>query len=83
MIAGQVGIIGHLRIADNVKIAAQSGIGKSITEEGAAVQGSPANKYSDYQKSYVIFRKLPELDKKIDSLESEIRELKSKLKDKD
>ena len=42
MIGGQVGIIGHIEIADEVKIAAQSGIGHSISEKGAIIQGSPA-----------------------------------------
>ena len=41
MFGGQVGLIGHITIADGVKIAAQSGITKSIKEEGAVVQGSP------------------------------------------
>ena len=55
MIGGQVGIIGHLTIADGVKIAAQSGVGKSITEENAIVEGSPAFNIRDYQRSYVHF----------------------------
>lgn len=79
MIAGQVGIIGHLRIADEVKIAAQSGITKSIKEKGATVQGSPAYEYNQYQRSYVVFRRLPELKKQIESLEKQLYELKSQL----
>ena len=35
MIGGQVGIVGHIKIADEVKIAAQSGIGNSIEEKGS------------------------------------------------
>ena len=69
MIGGQVGIVGHLTIADGVKIAAQSGIGQSIAEPGAIVQGSPAFDIGHYRRSYVLFRSLPELSKKISSLE--------------
>jgi UDP-3-O-[3-hydroxymyristoyl] glucosamine N-acyltransferase len=69
MIGGQVGIVGHITIADEVKIAAQSGIGQSIKEKGAIVQGSPAFGIGDYRKSYVLFKNLPELKKKIDNLE--------------
>jgi UDP-3-O-[3-hydroxymyristoyl] glucosamine N-acyltransferase len=69
MIGGQVGIIGHLHIADNVKIAAQSGIGKNIPEDGAIVQGSPAYKFHEYQKSYIYFKKLPSLADRITKLE--------------
>lgn len=76
MIGGQVGIVGHITIADKVKIAAQSGIGTSITQEGDIVQGSPAFNIGDYKRTYVVFRKLPELEKKIKELEQTIRELK-------
>lgn len=69
MIGGQVGIVGHLTIADKVMIAAQSGIGKSITEEGAIVEGSPAFNIRDYQRSYVHFRRLDELVKRVNQLE--------------
>jgi UDP-3-O-[3-hydroxymyristoyl] glucosamine N-acyltransferase len=60
MIGGQVGISGHLKIGDRVKIAAQSGIANNIAED-MIIQGSPAFKVSDYQKSYVYFRKLPKV----------------------
>lgn len=76
MIGGQVGIVGHLSIADNTKIAAQSGIGTSITEPGQIVQGSPAFSISDYRRTYVVFKKLPDLDKKILELEKALAELR-------
>jgi UDP-3-O-[3-hydroxymyristoyl] glucosamine N-acyltransferase len=78
MIGGQVGIVGHLVIADKVKIAAQSGIGTSITKEGEIVQGSPAFFIGDYKKSYISFRKLPELNARIEELERIIKELQNK-----
>ena len=53
MIGGQVGIVGHLTIADGVKIAAQSGIGSRIKVEGSIVQGSPAYNIGDYNV-YII-----------------------------
>ncbi len=60
MIGGQVGISGHLKIGDRVKIAAQSGIMNNI-EDDKVIMGSPAFGASDYQKSYVYFRKLPKI----------------------
>jgi len=75
MIGGQVGIVGHLLIADKVKIAAQSGIGSSIIKEGDVVQGSPAFFIGDYKKSYLGFRKLPELMQRIEELEKQIKDL--------
>jgi len=80
MFGGQVGFAPHLTIADGVKAAAQSGIAQSITEENLIVMGAPAYKISDYQKSYVGFRKLPEILKQISILEKEIKELKSNQK---
>ncbi len=73
MFGGQVGIIGHLTIADEVKIAAQSGIGKSITEKGAIVEGSPAFNARDFQKSYIYYRKLDSLVKRINNLEHQLK----------
>jgi UDP-3-O-[3-hydroxymyristoyl] glucosamine N-acyltransferase len=69
MIGGQVGIVGHLNIAKGTKIAAQSGVGQSITNENEIVQGSPAFGIGDYKRSYVMFRKLPEMQTKIQELE--------------
>lgn len=80
MIAGQVGIVGHITIADNTKIAAQSGIGQSIKESGKIVQGSPSFDIHQYQKSYVLYRKLPELYDQINKMAREIEELKDQLK---
>ena len=74
MIGGQVGFVGHIQIADGVKIAAQSGIGTSITTPNEIVQGSPAFNIGDYKRSYVMFRKLPDLEKKIADLQKVIRE---------
>jgi len=69
MIGGQVGIVGHITIADDTKIAAQSGVGTTITETGQVIQGSPAFNIGDYRRTYVVFRKLPELERKIKELE--------------
>ena len=76
MIGGQVGIVGHITIADKVKIAAQSGISNSITTEGEIVQGSPAFNIGEYKRTYVVFRKLPQLEKRIKELEQMIADLK-------
>lgn len=79
MIGGQVGIVGHIIIADEVKIAAQSGIGSSILHTGEIVQGSPAYQVHDYQKSYVVFKNLPELRTHIFALEKELEGIKKNL----
>lgn len=77
MIGGQVGIVGHLVIADGVKIAAQSGIGSSVKTKGAIIQGSPAISIGDFKRSYIGFKRLPDLLNEISNLKKEIEKLKS------
>lgn len=78
MIGGQVGFSGHLKIADGTKIQAQSGIASSIKKEGTALFGSPAIPYNQFIKSYAVFKKLPDLYKKIHQLEQKLEEQKDK-----
>jgi|TARA_B110000977_G_scaffold26747_1_gene33455 UDP-3-O-[3-hydroxymyristoyl] glucosamine N-acyltransferase len=72
MIGGQVGIVGHIKIADEVKIAAQSGVGHTIEEKGLIVQGSPAFPIGDYKRSYIAYKGLPDLKRKVDALEKKL-----------
>lgn len=68
MFGGQVGIAGHLKIGNRVMIAAQSGIGNNIADD-KIIQGSPAFDIKPYTRSYVHFRRLPDIVKRIDNLE--------------
>ncbi len=77
LIGGQVGIIGHLKIGDRVKIAAQSGVSSDLNDD-EIVQGSPAFAHFNYKKSYVLFKTLPELLKRIHDLESKIEDRATK-----
>lgn len=69
MIGGQVGFAGHIQIADGTKIQAQSGIASTIKEPNTALFGSPAIAYSDFIRSFTVFKKLPDLSKRLDKLE--------------
>ncbi|ATA69002.1 UDP-3-O-(3-hydroxymyristoyl)glucosamine N-acyltransferase [Capnocytophaga cynodegmi] len=73
MIGGQVGIVGHLNIGNRVKIQAQSGVIRNV-EDDEVLQGAPAIGYSDYNKSYVIFKKLPTLMKRFLDIEKKYLE---------
>lgn len=72
MIGGHVAISGHLSIANEVKIAGQSGIASSIKKEGRIVQGPMAFDIKDFQRSYLIFKKLPEIYKTLNKIKKEI-----------
>ena len=71
MIGGQVAIAGHLTIANHVKIAGKTGITKSVTKDGEILQGPLAFNLKDFQRSYIFFRQLPMLAKRIEKLEKQ------------
>ena len=69
IIAGQVGFAGHLTIANGTKVGAQSGVGKSVKEEGQSLNGSTAFLMRDNMRSQAVFRRLPDLERRLDELE--------------
>jgi len=77
MFAGQVGIAGHLKVADGVKIGAQSGVAGDIRKENSVILGYPAFDHKGFLRSYVVFKKLPDLKSKVEELEKEVEKLKS------
>ena len=72
MFAGQVGIAPHLKVGDGVKIAAKTGVSNHIKNE-EIVMGNPAYNIVDYRKSYIVFKKLPEIYKSITKLEKHLK----------
>lgn len=68
-IGGQAGFVGHIQVADGVMVQAQSGVAGSIKKPGTAVYGSPAIAYADYLRAYAVFKKLPDVYRKINQLE--------------
>ena len=71
MFSGQVGIVGHLQIADNTIVTAQSGISKNITKPKEMFMGSPAFDANKYRKAYIHFRNLDALVQRVDKLEKQ------------
>jgi len=76
MFAGQVGLAGHLKIANGTKIGAQAGVGGDVKEENSIILGTPAIDHKQFLRSSVIFRKLPELKVQLDTLEKAVKGLK-------
>jgi UDP-3-O-[3-hydroxymyristoyl] glucosamine N-acyltransferase len=73
ILAGQAGLSGHLEIADKVTIGPQAGVTKSLTNEGQIVLGSPAVPVGDFKRSFVLFKKFPEIHEKILKLEEKVQ----------
>jgi len=78
MFGGQVGIAGHLTVGDNVKIGAMTGVSNNIKSD-SIVLGIPAMDHDKALKTFVVYRRLPELRDQVLELKKEIKELKSKL----
>lgn len=74
VVGGQVGFAGHLDIADRTSIGAQSGLSKSVKHQGTAISGTPAFDLKDNLKSYVVYKKLPEMLKRIEEIEKRMLE---------
>ena len=67
---GQVGVGGHLKIGDRVKAVGQSGITNSV-EADRFVSGYPAIDNSEWRRSAAVFRKLPEMRKRLNDLQQD------------
>ncbi len=74
MIGGQVGISGHINIGDEVKIAAQSGLSSGV-RNGKIIMGAPAFDHDKFIKSYIHFRNLEKIVKRIDELEMKLTQI--------
>lgn len=70
MAGGQAGISGHIKIADRTKIVAQSGIPGSVKKPDTTLMGSPGIPIEDFKRSYIGFRRLPMIVKKINELDN-------------
>ncbi|MDX2002515.1 MAG: UDP-3-O-(3-hydroxymyristoyl)glucosamine N-acyltransferase [Chitinophagales bacterium] len=73
MVAGQVGFAGHLNIADGSKFQAQAGVPQSVEKPNAAWGGTPAIDVRQYIKSLVIFRNLPEMERRLREIEQQLK----------
>ena len=67
-IGGQAGFAGHLKVGNRVKIAAKSGIISDIKDD-SQIMGYPTFNAKDFMRSYILFKKLPEIEKRLRELE--------------
>jgi len=71
---GQVGVGGHLTIGRGAVAVGQSGVTNSL-EPGAMVAGYPAIDTREWRKASVVFKRLPELKRRIEELEARVAAL--------
>ncbi len=73
MIGGQVGITGHLSIADGSKIQAKAAIIKDINEPNKGWSGVPAWDAREHYRVIAAMKQLPDLLKRVDALEKQLK----------
>jgi UDP-3-O-[3-hydroxymyristoyl] glucosamine N-acyltransferase len=73
IIAGAVGIINHITIADSVTVTAMSLVNKSITTKGVYSSGTGLSESALWKKNIVHFRKLDEMAARLKALEKLIK----------
>ncbi|HHH53244.1 MAG TPA: UDP-3-O-(3-hydroxymyristoyl)glucosamine N-acyltransferase [Bacteroidetes bacterium] len=76
---GQVGFGDHLKIANGSKFQGKTGILQNIKQPNKSFMGTPAIDYNNHVKSFIVFKKLPELQKKILELEKQIEKINKSL----
>lgn len=75
--AGQSGVVGHVTVADKTTLGGQAGINKDVKEPGGIFTGSPHLPFKDEMKSRVMWRNLPQLEKRVRELEQQLKESKA------
>ena len=71
---GQVGVGGHLTIGRGAVAVGQSGVTNSV-DAGAMVSGYPAIDSREWRRASAVFRRLPEMKRRIEALEARLAEL--------
>lgn len=74
MFGGQVGIAPHIVIADGTKLGATAAVSNNILEEDKGFMGAPAFEAGDFRKSYVYFKKLPQIVRRLEKLEKILKD---------
>lgn len=78
VMGGQVGVVGHVEIADFVQIATRGGASKNVTTPGQ-YGGTPLIPFQDFNKHRVYLKNIEKYVKRIQQLEEKIKELEKKL----
>ena len=74
MFGGQVGVGGHLTIADGSKLGPMAGVMSSIKEENRSWVGAPVMDSKEFFRMTASLRKVPELIKQVRELEKKLGE---------
>lgn len=76
MFGGHTAVAGHLTVANRTNVAGISGVSGNVKKEGTVIKGSAAFDLRSFNRSYVNFKRLPEMAEELKSLKEEIKKLK-------
>jgi UDP-3-O-[3-hydroxymyristoyl] glucosamine N-acyltransferase len=79
VVGGQVAITGHIEVAEGTMFGGQTGVASSIKIPNQTFQGSPAIPISNFRRSSVAFKNLPEMQKTLSALQKQIQELENRI----
>lgn len=72
VMGGQVGVIGHVTIADRVILAARAAVSKAILK-GGIYSGAPAIPIAEFNEQFVMLRNIKSLVRRLKTLEEKLK----------
>jgi UDP-3-O-[3-hydroxymyristoyl] glucosamine N-acyltransferase len=77
---GQSATAGHIKIGDNVTLAARGGIANNV-DGNQSLAGAPSMPHRDWLKASMTIARLPEMRRELNRLKKQVAELKSNLQE--
>ncbi len=71
---GQAGTVGHIKIGNMVRVAAQAGVVGDVAD-GMTILGGPAVEAGRGRRAYALIESLPDMRKKLRSLDKRVGKL--------
>jgi len=72
MIAGGVGMVGHIEVCDNVFVTGMTMVTRSISEPGAYSSGTAMQPAAEWKKSVARLRQLDDIARRLQQLEKRV-----------
>ena len=72
MIAGGVGMVGHIDVCDGVFVTGMTMVTRSITEPGAYSSGTAMQPAAEWKKSVARIRQLDDMARRVKQLEKQL-----------
>ena len=78
MVGGKAGVAGHLKVADDVVVSADSNVTKNIDKAGVYTSVVPIQSHADWIKNFSHLRRLDAMADRVRELEKRLAEMEKK-----